>query len=148
MVLQGDNVTIDLTGNTYISPAGITSSTFKTVPDQPVTSFELTLPEGPYSALAANGNLCKPTTTKTVKEKVKLKRHGKVVKRHGKVVKVTRKVKKKVAEPLVMPTEFVGQNGAQIHERTTIAVTGCTKSKPAKRHKKKAKGGKKARKKK
>jgi hypothetical protein len=34
-------------------------STFKTVPDQPVTSFELTLPQGPYSALAANGNLCK-----------------------------------------------------------------------------------------
>ena len=58
VVLQGYGVTIDLVGSTFISKAGITSSTFKTVPDQPVTSFELTLPQGPYSALAANGNLC------------------------------------------------------------------------------------------
>jgi hypothetical protein len=58
MVLQGYGVTIDLTASTFISKAGITSSTFKAVPDQPVSSFELTLPEGKYSALAANGNLC------------------------------------------------------------------------------------------
>jgi hypothetical protein len=58
MVLRGYGITIDLTAATFISKAGITSSTFKTVPDQPVTSFEITLPEGPYSALAANGNLC------------------------------------------------------------------------------------------
>ncbi len=59
MVLQGYGVTIDLVGTTFINKAGITSSTFKTVPDQPVGSFELTLPQGPFSALAANGNLCK-----------------------------------------------------------------------------------------
>ena len=59
VVLQGYGVTIDLVGTTFISKAGITSSTFKTVPDQPVTSFELNLPEGKFSALAANGNLCK-----------------------------------------------------------------------------------------
>jgi len=58
IVLQGDGVTLDLVGTTFISHAGITSSTFKTVPDAPVGSFELTLPEGKYSALAANGNLC------------------------------------------------------------------------------------------
>jgi hypothetical protein len=59
VVLQGYGITIDLHGETFISKAGITSSTFHTVPDQPVTSFQLTLPQGPYSALAANGNLCK-----------------------------------------------------------------------------------------
>ena len=58
MVLQGDGVTIELVGDTFIDKAGITSSTFKAVPDQPVASFELTLPQGPYSALAANGDLC------------------------------------------------------------------------------------------
>ncbi len=58
VVLQGYGFTIDLHGETFISKKGITSSTFRTVPDQPVTSFELTLPAGPNSALAANGNLC------------------------------------------------------------------------------------------
>ncbi len=58
IVLQGDGVRVDLTGSTFISTSGVTSTTFKTVPDVPVSSFELYLPEGPNSALAANGNLC------------------------------------------------------------------------------------------
>jgi hypothetical protein len=59
MVVQGDGLKIELVGDTFISKAGITSSTFKSVPDQPFTSFELNLPEGRYSALATDGNLCK-----------------------------------------------------------------------------------------
>ncbi len=58
IVLQGYGVKVILVGATFISKAGITSTTFKTVPDNPVSSFELTLPEGKYSALAANGDLC------------------------------------------------------------------------------------------
>jgi hypothetical protein len=58
VVLQGYGTTVDLVGTTFISKAGITSSTFKSVPDVPVGTFELNLPEGKYSALAANGNLC------------------------------------------------------------------------------------------
>jgi hypothetical protein len=58
IVLQGYGFTIDLHGETFISKAGITSSTFHAVPDEPVSSFELSLPEGSDSALAANGNLC------------------------------------------------------------------------------------------
>jgi hypothetical protein len=58
MVLRGYGVTIDLVGTTFIRN-GVTSSTFKSVPDQPVSSFELSLPQGKFSALAANGNLCK-----------------------------------------------------------------------------------------
>ena len=64
VVLQGYGVTLDLHGETFISKAGITSSTFRTVPDAPVGSFQLTLPQGPDSALAANGNLCKIATLK------------------------------------------------------------------------------------
>jgi hypothetical protein len=59
VVLQGQGVRVDLLGDTFISKAGITSTTFKTVPDVPFESFELYLPEGKFSALAANGNLCK-----------------------------------------------------------------------------------------
>jgi hypothetical protein len=57
VVLQGYGVTVDLVGATFIKN-GTTSSTFKTVPDVPVGTFELTLPEGRFSALAANTNLC------------------------------------------------------------------------------------------
>jgi hypothetical protein len=58
IVLQGYGVTVQLVGDTFISKAGITSSTFKSAPDVPFNTFELTLPQGPYSALTANGNLC------------------------------------------------------------------------------------------
>ncbi len=136
IVLQGYGVTIDLVASTFISKAGVTSSTFHTVPDQPVTSFEITLPEKPYSALAAIGNLCAltktVTTKKTVKEKV-----------HGKTKKVTTRTTKQVAESLAMPTAFVAQNGAEIHESTPVSVTGCAKA----AHKAKTKKAKKAKKK-
>jgi hypothetical protein len=59
IVLQGYGARVDLVGSTFISKAGVTSSTFKTIPDVPVGTFELTLPQGPFSALAANVNLCK-----------------------------------------------------------------------------------------
>jgi hypothetical protein len=59
IVLQGYGTTVDLVGSTFINPkTNITSSTFKTVPDVPVGTFELTLPQGKYSALAANGSFC------------------------------------------------------------------------------------------
>jgi hypothetical protein len=137
MVLQGDNVTIDLVGDTFISKSGITSSTFKAVPDQPVSSFELTLPEKQFSALAANGSLCAPTKTVTVKKKV-------TVRVKGKKKQVTRKVKETEATTLQMPTEFVGQNGATIHQTTAVGVTGCPRvHKAAKKPKKKSHKGKK-----
>jgi hypothetical protein len=126
VVLQGYGVTIDLTGTTFISKAGVTSSTFKTVPDQPVTSFELTLPEGPYSALTALGNLCSTTKTVTVKKKVTVKIHG-----HKKTI--TRKIKQTRPATLQMPTELVAQNGAEIHQDTPITVAGCPKARSAKK---------------
>ena len=79
IVLEGDNVRVDLTGSTFISKAGITSSTFKTVPDVPVNTFELYLPQGKYSALAALGNLCKSQS--------KLKMPTEFVAQNGAVIK-------------------------------------------------------------
>jgi uncharacterized repeat protein (TIGR01451 family) len=52
LVLQGEGVRIDLVGHTEITK-GHTYSRFETVPDAPVTSFDLTLPEGPHSVLTA-----------------------------------------------------------------------------------------------
>ncbi|HET7378749.1 MAG TPA: hypothetical protein VFJ24_01785 [Gaiellales bacterium] len=81
VVLQGDGVTIDLAGETFISK-GITTSTFGSVPDVPVTRFDLSLPTGPHSALAATGSLCRgtlvmPTTIRsqngaTVKQRTRI----------------------------------------------------------------------------
>ena len=87
IVLQGYGFTIDLHGETFISKTGVTSTTFASVPDQPFSSFELTLPQGPYSALTANANLCAVTKTVLVKKKV-------TVKVKGRKKTETRKVKK------------------------------------------------------
>jgi hypothetical protein len=63
-VLTGENgLTIQAHSETFISKQGITTATFNAVPDQPFTSFELTLPQRQYPALTADGNLCKGTLT-------------------------------------------------------------------------------------
>jgi hypothetical protein len=99
IVLQGYGVTIDLVGDTFISKAGVTSSTFKTVPDAPVGSFELNLPEGPYSALTADGSLCTQTLTMPTEflaqNGAQIKTNTKIaVQGCGKVKKAHRKAKK------------------------------------------------------
>jgi hypothetical protein len=129
MVLQGDGVTVQLVGDTLIKN-GVTSTTFHAIPDNPVQTFEVTLPEGPYSALAANGNLCKPTVTKLVKVKQRL-----LVK--GKLRTVTRRLKQQVATTIELPNEYVGQNGALYKYTAPIKVEGCPKAKVAKKKKKK-----------
>ncbi len=89
LVIQGYGVTIELVGDTYINKAGITSSTFKTIPDAPVGDFELTFTQGADSALTSNTNLCDTNN-------------------------------------LVMPTQFVAQNGATVDQNTHIEVQGCS----------------------
>ncbi len=64
LLLQGDGVRVDQTASIYISKSGVTSSTFANIPDVPLSSVELSFPEGPHSALAATlpasakGSLC------------------------------------------------------------------------------------------
>jgi hypothetical protein len=59
IVLSGYGTTVQLHGETFINEhTNITSSTFHAIPDVPVGSFELTLPQGKYAALAAPTPLC------------------------------------------------------------------------------------------
>ncbi len=58
LILEGDHgVRVILEGTTKISK-GVTTSTFGSIPDVPVTRFELNLPTGPNSALGSYGSLC------------------------------------------------------------------------------------------
>jgi hypothetical protein len=124
VVLQGYGVTVDLHGETFINEkTNITSSTFNTVPDVPVGTFELTLPQGKYSALAANANLCSLTKTTTTKKKIVVKSKG-----HHKTI--TRTTKTTTPTSLQMPTMFTAQNGTTIKQNTPITITGCPKTKP------------------
>jgi len=55
VVLQGEGVTVDLTGETFINKkTGVTSATFPNTPDVPFESIEVSLPTGPYSEFGAN----------------------------------------------------------------------------------------------
>jgi hypothetical protein len=117
IVLQGDGVVIDLVGDTQIKD-GITYSRFETVPDAPISTFELKLPQGPYSLLGAFQSLCGARKMVTVRERVSRRLRGQI--QH-----LVEQVKRAESEPLVMPTTITGQNGAVLTQTTKIAVTDC-----------------------
>jgi hypothetical protein len=58
LILQGDGIEVVLVGHNYISPAGIITSTFESLPDVPISSVDVQLPLEENSALSANGSLC------------------------------------------------------------------------------------------
>jgi hypothetical protein len=86
LLLEGDGVRVILVGNTNIKN-GITTTTFASTPDVPVSSITVNLPLGEHSALAAYGNVC--------------------------------------AQPLILPTTIVAQNGATIKQNTRATATAC-----------------------
>jgi hypothetical protein len=125
VVLQGEGITVQLTGNINIKK-GITYNRFEALPDAPISSFELTVPEGPFSALSGIGNLCKPTKEAAVTKRI-------TVRKNGRTLHQVRKVKALVPSPLIMPTTITGQNGSVLTQETHIAVTGCAKPKHVKK---------------
>ncbi len=116
-ILQGENVTIVLTGSIDIKH-GVTSAAFDSVPDAPISVFQMVLPEGPHSGLAANlpgkakGSMCgqnltmptvitgqngaviKQTTKVAVTGCPKAKKKTKVKKHEGKAHKKSARTKK------------------------------------------------------
>jgi hypothetical protein len=57
LLLEGEGVRVIVVGNTNIK-GGITTTSFASPPDVPVTSITVNLPIGGHSALTANGNVC------------------------------------------------------------------------------------------
>jgi hypothetical protein len=57
LVMEANGVKVILVGNTKISK-GVTTTTFATLPDVPVSSVTVNLPTGAHSAVTANGSLC------------------------------------------------------------------------------------------
>jgi hypothetical protein len=57
LVMAANGVRVILVGNTKITN-GITTTTFATLPDVPVSSVTVNLPMGAHSAVSANGSLC------------------------------------------------------------------------------------------
>ncbi len=57
LVMEANGVRVIVVGNTKITK-GITTTTFASTPDVPVSSITVNLPIGGHSALTANGSLC------------------------------------------------------------------------------------------
>jgi hypothetical protein len=128
IVLQGEGIRIDLVGNTQIKN-GVTYSRFETIPDAPISDFELNLPQSRHLALASTSfnGFCGNTRLVSVRKRVSVRVRAQI--RH-----VSRTVKQLQVQPLSMPTKFEAQNGAVIKQNTPVTITGCThlKAKKAK----------------
>ncbi len=109
LVLEANGVRVIVTGKTNIKN-GITTSTFATIPDVPVSSVTVLLPTGPHSALAAYGNLCgaplyEPTT---------------ITGQNGKLVKQSTRINVKGCEVKVVGKKVIG-NVAYLSIKTSAA---------------------------
>lgn len=124
VILQGDGVTLILQGSTAINTHGVATVAFNSIPDVPLQSLELYLPQGAHSLVTANTDLCALTRTALVTRRVKVREQGRTVRR-------SERVRERLPTTLRMPTELAGQNGAVIHDTTPVAVSGCPSSKRA-----------------
>jgi hypothetical protein len=121
VILQGDGVTLILQGSTAINTHGVATVAFNSIPDVPLQSLELYLPQGAHSLVTANTDLCALARTVLVTRRVKVREQGRTVRR-------AERVRERLPATLRMPTELAGQNGAVIHHMTPVAVSGCPSS--------------------
>jgi hypothetical protein len=131
LVLTGDNVTVILVGNTNITK-GVTTTNFASTPDVPFTGFELNLPTGPNSAVAANGNLCKqslvmPTTITAQNGKV-FKQNTKITVTNCPVTVISHAAKKGKAVVVVRAPEAGRVSGGGSKLKTTYKYPGKQKN--------------------
>ncbi len=127
LVLTDDNVTVILVGNTNIAK-GVTTTNFASTPDVPFTGFELNLPTGPNSAVAANGNLCKqslvmPTTITAQNGKV-FKQNTKINVTNCPVTVVSHAAKKGKAVVVVRAPEAGRVSGGGSNLKTVYKYPG------------------------
>jgi hypothetical protein len=134
MVLGGNGVVIILVGNTNISK-GITTTTFASIPDAPVSSFHMNLPYGKFSALGGHGNLCAQPlimpTTLTAQNGVVIKQNTriavtgcvKVLSHRVRGHKVTLTIKAAVAGRLRVGGGKLASVGVRVRKAGRVTVT-------------------------
>jgi hypothetical protein len=66
LILRDEGVSLRLSGLIRVSKHQVVSAAFNSIPDVPIRRFDLVLPEGPHSALAAGGRLCTKALTTPV----------------------------------------------------------------------------------
>ncbi|HYM55003.1 MAG TPA: hypothetical protein VES97_06550, partial [Solirubrobacteraceae bacterium] len=87
IMLQGEGVVLRLDGQTSVR-GGVSSSAFRSLPDAPISTFDLVLDEGPHSALGANlprrakGSMCGQSLAMPI---AITGQNGAVIKRTGKI---------------------------------------------------------------
>ena len=132
LVMEANGVRVILVGKTEIKK-GITTTTFVTTPDAPVSSITVNLPTGPHSALAANGNLC--TTNLVLPTKITAQ-NGKVFKQNTNInvvncgVQIVGQKTAATAAYLTIRTYAAGRISGSGSGFSTVAehLNGATKS--------------------
>lgn len=119
--LTGDGLALRLNGATSVATNGTTTIAFSSLPDIPLASLELSLPEGPGAAIGANADLCKLTRTVTVRRTVTRRVRGRRVRQ-------TRKVRKRVPASMAIAAVLTAQDGFVRHLSVPVEVEGCARA--------------------